>query len=591
MPRMRANAKSNAPMGMGAKLFASVIFLIFLGAGAVFFWLVAQSAWVGIHTWTWQKTDCQITASSVGEKPLSGRKIGDFQLAVKYRYTFGGQSYTSDQYAIEDESSEDYGKAAHLTEQYPPGASAVCYVNPSAPAQAVLVRYDSLLLFVMLFPLIFVVVGGGGIYIVWRQPSASQLAAQPVSARTRKGKSARSTVLFSLVFLLVGCGFFYGLVLRPLSKIMGARDWPAIPCVVVASEVERHSGGGGRHNSGPTYSINILYFYEFNGKPYKANGYDFLGGSSSGFDDKEAVVDRLRPGTPAVCYVNPADPTEAVLERGFSPWMLFGVIPVVFILIGGGGLYSSIRGRRKKPDDDGAGGGSLSPDGLTLAAVPAPSRMGVPDRLALKPDTPRWVKLAIFIGLALFWNGILSVFIVQAVKGWHYGKPGWFLDILPFLFLVPFVGIGLGLVGAVGKALLELLDPRPQVTVSPGAVPLGGTVRVEWALTGRTNAVQSLSLRLRGREESTSGAGKHRTEDKSVFANLVIAHPATPEAMRSGSASVTIPPNLMHSFEAENNKIIWSIIVRGKSGRLPAFEEEFPLKVLPSTRTTLRYSS
>jgi len=54
---------------------------------------------------------------------------------------------------------------------------------------------------------------------------------------------------------------------------------------VISSEVKYHSG-----SHGGTYSVNTFYTYEINGREFKSNTYDFAGGSSSGYEGKQAVV-------------------------------------------------------------------------------------------------------------------------------------------------------------------------------------------------------------------------------------------------------------------------------------------------------------
>jgi hypothetical protein len=178
--------------------------------------------------------------------------------------------------------------------------------------------------------------------------------------------------------------------------------------------------------------------------------------------------------------------------------------------------------------------------------------------------------------VCLFWNGIVSVFVIGAVNDWRAGHPAWGL----MLFLIPFVAIGLFFAGAVCYFFLAVFDPRPHLTVSPGAVPLGGTLQVEWNLTGRVGVLQNLRLSLQGREEAASGAGRSETAT-SIFANLEIASVTTPREMRSGRACVTVPARLVPSFAGRHNKIIWAIQVHGQIAYWPDVDEEFPVTVLP----------
>ena len=147
---------------------------------------------------------------------------------------------------------------------------------------------------------------------------------------------------FFSIFLVLGLVISYLLAVRPVLKILEARSWIPTPCVVISSEVRRHSD-----SDGSTYSINISYRYTFKGTEHQSNRYHFVGGSSSGYDGKAAVVGRFPAGASATCYVNPNNPTDAVLERGFTPDLWFGLIPLVFVAVGAGGIFSTLRGRRR----------------------------------------------------------------------------------------------------------------------------------------------------------------------------------------------------------------------------------------------------
>jgi hypothetical protein len=565
--------RSKAPIGVVGKLFASIFFLVFLAMGALFVWLTAREAAEALRTWTWHRTPCEILSSDVRETDQQERRTGKFYFDVTYRYTLGGQTFTSDRYKRSSQSFSDYGKVARLTERYRAESAAVCYVNPSAPAEAVLERDNLFIVPLVLFPMVFVAIGAGGIYFTWRRKPAADKSAQAISDRAGPTKSRWVLRVFFLFFLLMGSGAFYAFFLRPAFKILGARTWPAVPCVVLSSEVKSHSD-----SDGVTYSVNILYSYEFKGREFKANRYHFMGGSSSGYSGKKAIVARHAPGTKTICYVNPNEPTEAVLERGFTPDLWFGLIPLAFIAVGAGGLAFALRRRSPSALAGGVVAGRVSAaSGSALGAVPALQHTGAFDSGLLKPKASPWAKLFGIIAIALFWNGIVSVFVKEAVDSWRSGRPEWLLT----LFLVPFVLIGLGFLGGIFYCFLALFNPRPRLRATPGAVPLGGTLSVEWQVTGRTEVLRRLRVRLQGREEAKYRRGTSTCTDTSLFADLELADITTHQEMRSGYRTVTVPAHLMHSFASDNNRVVWSISLHGEIPRWPDVKEEFPVTVLP----------
>jgi hypothetical protein len=170
------------------------------------------------------------------------------------------------------------------------------------------------------------------------------------SHRGRRSKlGVRADVAFFTLFFLIGTVVFYFLTLEPLLGVLAARSWTLTPCTVISSRVQSHGG-----NDGTTYRVDILYTYEFNGRAYRSNRYHFMGGSTSGYKGKADIVHRHPTGSKVTCYVNPRNPGDTVLERGWTDEMWFGAIPVVFMLIGAGGVIGAMRKGRTRTGGDSA---------------------------------------------------------------------------------------------------------------------------------------------------------------------------------------------------------------------------------------------
>src|SRR3974390_610493 len=206
--------RTNTSAGGGARLFASLFFLFFMGLGLAFCWLIFREAAAGLRTWTWTKTPCEISSSGVRETYRHGHKTGNYAFQVRYHYDFGGGGYTSERHQLKSSGFQDYGQVAHLTELYRPESSSVCFVNPTAPDQAVLKRGNPLFPLLVLFPLIFVTIGALGIYSVWRPKVVANHRSQPISEQAVRPPGRSAGALFFLVFVVIGSTFFYGFFLR-----------------------------------------------------------------------------------------------------------------------------------------------------------------------------------------------------------------------------------------------------------------------------------------------------------------------------------------------------------------------------------------
>ncbi|MFL6194567.1 MAG: DUF3592 domain-containing protein [Thermoanaerobaculia bacterium] len=391
---------------------------------------------------------------------------------------------------------------------------------------------------------------------------------KPVSSR-RQGRSPRGCLgLFFLIFLAVGCAASYFTLWKPLTRYRAAQSWPERSCTILDSRVTENSD-----SDGSTYGVDIHYAYEMDGREYRSDRYDFLRYSSSGRSGKEAIVARYPPGSRAACYVNPEDPAEAVLTRDLSVRYLVGTIPLVFVAVGLGGLIWVMRSGALSGSTSGAGGsgGAGAPFGVAMTAGAV--EPGGP--VELRPTVTRKGMLFGLLFVALFWNGIVSVFVYQIWKSWREGRP----EGCGALFISIFVLVGLALVFAVVRQFLILFTPRPVLTLSPAVLSTGGGGWLQWRLTGGAVGVRRLAVVLEGREEATYRRGTDTYTDRSVFVKVPILETADSYQIPGGTATFTVPAGTAPSFKADHNKIIWSLKVKCEIPGWPDSEEEYEVTV------------
>ncbi len=549
-----------------SRLVGTAFFGVFLAAGLLFCGLLGREVLSVADTWTWPEVPCTVTASAVT------RDGEHFGLDVTYRYHWEGIEHVGSTVEQGGYSTSDVSDAERLAERYASGAEANCRVDPDDPARSVLRRRPLWFAFMLLLPLVFVAVGAGGIFVVWRgkSPQSGELQALAPRAPRRRG-AARGALLFLFgVFALVGAVATYFVLVRPLTRVVAARGWQETPCRILSSEVRSHSS-----DDGTTYSIEVLYQYEASGSTFRSNRYDFLGGSSSGYDAKARVVGELPVGSTSVCYVNPSDPHEAVLARGFRAIYLVGLLPLLFLVIGVGGLGAVLTGRLAPGAGSAARARAAALAGGPAGPEQASGPHGAPVELHAQASPA--AKLAGTILFALFWNGITAVFVVQLVGDWRAGGT----PVGDTLFLLPFVLIGLGAFGGIGYFALALANPRPTLHLPAGMPSLGERFEVEWTMSGRVERIDRLRITLTGREEATYRRGTNTHTDRETFAELTVFDSSDSWGMRRGRASVVVPADTMHSFTASNNKILWSLELRGEITRWPDVNEDFQVEVRP----------
>ena len=381
------------------------------------------------------------------------------------------------------------------------------------------------------------------------------------AAKNKFGKKFQAG--FFLIFFFAGAGVGYFFIFPAIIKSLNADDWIKTPCMVRSSRVQTHHG-----SDSTTYSVDIVYVYSFNGRQYRSGQYSFMGGSSSGYQGKAAVVRQYPAGKEAVCYVNPDNPAEAVLKKELGAGVFFAGIPILFMAIGlGGAVFSLRRGKTAGVVTNLAGKPMDAGDPRHRASGP----------LILKPKTSRAGKIIGSIVISLFWNGIVSVFVYQAFTGWQAGHPDYFL----MVFMIPFVLIGLVMIGSIFYFIMAAFNPRPVIVLSKTTLRLGDSVPVNWATKGDVNKIQNFKLSLMGEESATYRRGTKTYTDRNTFYEKPIVTSHIPESIRRGEAMVQIPAESMHSFKSDNNAITWKIRMHCDVPRWPDAKDDFEITVYP----------
>lgn len=183
------------------------------------------------------------------------------------------------------------------------------------------------------------------------------------------------------------------------------------------------------------------------------------------------------------------------------------------------------------------------------------------------------------LAVALFWNGIVSVFVWQAVAAFRGGNPDWFL----MVFLIPFVLIGLVLVVvgvvAAGAWVIAMLTGRVTVEVDAHPFVPGGTYRGRVAQTGLCR-LRQVGVALVCTESATYQAGTSEStahcEAAKELAELPEPLPAAPTDF-----TLTVPAGAMHSFEAKKNKVTWKVSLWGRVLGVLPYGRVFEVVVRP----------
>jgi len=145
--------------------------------------------------------------------------------------------------------------------------------------------------------------------------------------------------LFALGLLLAAIGgLFVWVMAASALRAKATRNWPQVPCVILVSEIEERLHDP---QSPVEYRHHVVFGYEWESARLTSEQVSLRGSAWS--SKRDVVFERSMryvAGDDGRCYVNPADPTFAILEPDslaplYSIWF-----PGVFVL---GGLVMAFR--------------------------------------------------------------------------------------------------------------------------------------------------------------------------------------------------------------------------------------------------------
>lgn len=547
-------------------------------------WTLFSSIFVVIGLWTcwkaiavsgWDKVPCVIERFEILADP---KEDPPFRADLVFHYEVDGRNYTGSRLWPEKKGSDDYEDLSKLRESLaqgpegplasPAGVSAECRVNPDQPAESALFGKGG---GEIVGGLVFTVFGGFFVLIGIGLIVGGIKSPQGVAKSNAKSNEASPfvVVIALLFFGLAGLGIFVGFVLPKAWEWMSMRGWKETEAEVIWSRVASHSD-----SDGTTYSVDLFYRYHFQGKDYRSNRYNLIGGSSSGHAGKQEVVRAHPPGTAVTVFVDPGKPWRAVVKRDAGWGALFALFPLPFLAVGFGGLWWYFKKRNE--------GSSVSrPRGGHAAAAKARKRAApVVAGEWIKVGGTRWAAFIFLTIFALFWNGVISFGVRDALES-VAGKSvverifGGGLG----LFMIPFVLVGIGVACGALYCFAALFAPRYEVKIVDGRLVPGRSTSIQWRRAGGQGQPRDFLLLLVGREEATYSQGTSTSTAKSVFHERVLFETTVPLAMDQGRVDLTIPDDGVPTFHGKHNKIRWLLCIRATVPRLPDLNDEREITV------------
>jgi hypothetical protein len=524
----------------------------------------------------WVQTPCAITSIEISD---DRNEDEPFTLRCHYRYIWDGETYYGNRYRLKDYRDDSYENLYKKKIDLESHTNSFCYVNPENPTESYLTKSSDFSYLIILFPIPFVLIGLGIAYFGLKTVFGKQ---NPISASTTSEKKGNFLLIpFFSIFAIAGTCILIFLTLPSIQKYVSAKSWIPIECKIVWSEIRTNSD-----SDGTTYSLDIFYQYEYQGQIYHSNSYDFFDVSSSGYQAKQNIINRYPENSVRRCFINPHKPWEAVLLKDLNATAFFWLFPIPFMLIGYIGVIYSIRNLLKKESPSQSASSETIPQSSFTRTQKKPHKktaisspkVTIDEPITFTPNKKRIFKLLGIIAIALFWNGIVSIFLSQAIQSWKYNNPDWILTI----FMIPFVCIGIGLIIGIGYQFLQLFNPAPRITVYPGHLQMGKPFMMQWQVKN-PGKMNSLTIHLVGKEKATYRAGTNTRTDTNIFTEILLHHSESRDDIKRGEATSEIPMDgVVPSWKASNNEILWELRVIGSISKWPDINDEYKITVLPT---------
>ena len=264
-----------------------------------------------------------VSAKSVQRKvarSLSSQNDDDYEMRnfaeIVYAYEVGGRALKGQRLSI----GSDLGnfEVAEKLKRYKPGTAVTVYYDPRKPERAVIERDAPEGLWKVgagiiggLTALVFVVVFGAS----WGAQILQGQVADP-----RRASIVMALALFAAFIALFGWGL--------KRQAAQADGWKQTPGRITASDTEAFQAGRERLST-PSRTLQrqrIIYAYTVGGVNYVSDRVSMGARTSSSVAAMEqAQVRRYPVGKTVTVYYDPANPSQAVLERGVRlVWLVWG---------------------------------------------------------------------------------------------------------------------------------------------------------------------------------------------------------------------------------------------------------------------------
>jgi hypothetical protein len=470
------------------------------------------------------------TTCTILDKRIAHDNDGNFRPEFLIEYRVAGQVHQVWTYEA-TRAYTNIGSPQALLDQFVVDKRYPCWYDPAAPEKSVLVRGFAWWHLLTLIPVVFVVIGAGGLIANRRARRRGKAAAVPVEVRWDVVRVAGPR-LAAMGCALAGGFVVAGAMAFAIVNALFARNAPVWAvalgfCAPFALFFVFASFVGRRFSGRLARALP---------SPERANAAK-AGKFSTPQQDDEAVAPEPAPDDlPTVPRLDPAGPghvlTAALAREPTGAVVLGCLVPFAALWIG---IIS-----------------------FPIRAVWEGHRQGRPD----------WAQTVFFIPFVLIALGLIVAILVLAARG--------LLSLLVGRVRVEVSAYPLR-AGGRYTVCVRKLGGASLSDVSLALVCRESATRTTAA--GSTTTQQAFSQRQRRRRPAHGGGGSN-TSTREVL--RIEADPPGGDPFDGLRTVLTVPASAMHSFASAHNKVDWLIEVRGRALGLLPWRGRFPVLVHPA---------
>ncbi len=141
--------------------------------------------------------------------------------------------------------------------------------------------------------------------------------------------------------------------------------------------------------------------------------------------------------------------------------------------------------------------------------------------------------------------------------------------------------IGLLTIYGVIYSFLQLFNPQLKLEIDNHPLKPGGEYKIYWSLDRSNRVIEGIEITFQLEEQATYRRGTDTKTDKKVIYQQNIYSQLGKSRERHGESLLKLPANLIHSFNAPNNKLVYQLKCIVQIASFPDVQETFELVVSP----------